>query len=64
MKQIGKFEPGEAVYFMHNNKVCCKRITSRFIPCDSSYIWYYIMDVGSFPEDQLFKAKEELIKSL
>lgn len=64
MKRTAKFEAGEDVYFMHNNKVCFRHISSRFVPYDGSEIWYCILDIGSFAEDQLFKTKEELIKSL
>lgn len=59
-----KFEPGDFVYFMHNNKLYYKHIASRLVPYDDSDILYKILNVGTFTEKQLFKTREELLESL
>lgn len=43
-----EFEPGELVFFMHDNKVYGRHITSRFIPYDSFEYHYNIMNIGTF----------------
>lgn len=67
-----KFDVGQEVYFMHDNRVAKDkireiRITLTAIP-DSSVvkeeIWYYMWTKGPFLGTYLFRSKEELLNSL
>lgn len=67
-----KFDVGQEVYFMHDNRVAKDkiyeiRITLTAIP-DSSVvtkeIWYFMVSKGPFLGMHLFRSKEELLKSL
>lgn len=67
------FDIGDVVWFMHNDEVCNGRIKSiryiKFIsPVDYRTIeneMYSIENIGvMFDSCKLFKAKEDLIKSL
>lgn len=67
-----KFDVGQEVYFMYDNRVAKDKIreikiTLTAIP-DSSVvkkdIWYYLWVKGPFLGTHLFRSKEELLKSL
>ena len=67
-----KFDVGQEVYFMYDNRVAKDKIreikiTLTAIP-DSSVvkkeIWYFMVFKGPFLGMHLFRSKEELFKSL
>ena len=67
-----KFDIGQEVYFLYDNRVSKDKIreikiTLTAIP-DSSVvkkeIWYYLWTKGPFLGMHLFRSKEELLKSL
>lgn len=75
MKQ--KFNLGEEVFFLWNNKVLSRRVKRIIHGCDQ--IWgvdpdiideYYLYNIDDrnidcdFSEDSLFKTKQELLDSL
>lgn len=71
-----KYNIGDEVYFIHNNKVNNSRIKSIEVTCISNYdalyptepkvvITYHVMINNTrYCEYDLFKTKEELINSL
>lgn len=68
-----KYNIGERVYFMHNNKVdnACISDIDVLIRYDRNHIRsnpdvsiYYYIDSRKYSELNLFPTKEELIKSL
>ncbi len=61
-----KFNIGNVVFYMCENKVCNGKIKSIYLrDSDAKNIYIeYSTHSGSFREDMVFKTKSELIKSL
>lgn len=69
-----KFNIGDKVFYLKHNKVQSDRITTIVTRAESGQIsiWYGFteetvwnkFDCANIPEDELFKTKEELLKSL
>lgn len=60
-----KYDIGDAVWFMYNNKCVSKKVENIRIDVDDMYI-QYIFNGGDIwlSEKHLFSTKEELLKSL
>lgn len=77
MEKTFVFKPGDPVWLMHNNGVVCGRIVkmtfTKAISCvdyetisesESYYVSANERNIGSYELKDLFKTKEELLKSL
>ena len=77
MRKTFEFKPGDPVWLMHDDHAVCGRIVkmsfNRIVSCVdfetvSDHEWYYVSvndkNIGSFELKDLFKTKEELLKSL
>ena len=68
MQIATKFNVGDTVYFMHENKIAFKKVTN--IQTFSSEIYpngkvtYAFASIGEKKESEVFATKEELINSL
>ena len=77
MKLETKFDIGQEVFFMFNNKVRCEEIVrirviaehkNKCLATTETHAWYWVKpwsgDTDFFSEEQLFASKEELLASL
>ena len=60
-----KYNIGDTVWFMHDNKCVSKKVENIKIDVDIMYIQYVFNENGVWlSEKHLFSTKEELLKSL
>lgn len=60
-----KYNIGDTVWFMHDNKCVSKKVENIKIDVDNMYIQYIFNGYGIWlSEKHLFSTKEELLKSL
>lgn len=64
-----KFNIGDEVWYLHNNKVCNRKVSAiniRITECMVSIIYYISAPKESITleEKSIFSSKEELLKSL
>jgi len=63
-----KYDLGQMVYLIYDNKVCSFRIQQlgySITEKRAERLWYYLEQIGgNRDEDYLFASKEELLKSL
>ena len=60
-----KYDIGDTVWFMHDNKCVSKKVENIKIDVDNMYIQYIFNGYGiCLSEKHLFSTKEELLKSL
>lgn len=68
MKIKTKFNKGQRVYLLYNNKIVQRIILSIEVNYAFEYltpvIWYGLEHIGKHKEEELFATKQELIDSL